>query len=142
MAIHMISFSFILFSLECCTNRRTNTITIINVFYFFVFSSLIDSGIACLNSQLTWTCPGGYLQVQKANWETHENCGSNSDYTGGSVIAHLQNKCNNKTTCNFNATDSNFNVSCSKCTGLEYYYKCISKSLITFIVKYFSHQFY
>ena len=120
-----------IFSLECYTNRRTNIISIINAFYFFVVSSLIDYGAACLNSQLNWTCPGGYLQVQKAVWETNGDCSSDTDYEGHQVTTHLQNKCNNKTTCDFTATDSSFDVSCvHTCTGLDYIYKCISKSFV------------
>jgi len=67
----------------------------------------------------------------KADWETHRDCGSDLDYEGYSVTAHLQNKCNNKATCDFTATDSSFNVSCVQtCTGLDYDYKCISKSFV------------
>ena len=96
-----------------------------------MFSSLIDDGVTCLNSQLNWTCPGGYLQVQKALWETNSDCESYSNYEGHFVTTHLQNTCNNKTTCDFNATDSSFNVACVQtCTGLDYVYKCISKSFV------------
>jgi hypothetical protein len=109
----------------------TNIISIINAFYFFVFSSLIDYGTACLNSQLNWTCPGGYIQVEKADWETHNNCGRNGEYERHIVTTYLQNTCNNKTTCDFKAIDSSFNVSCEQtCTGLDYDYKCISKSFV------------
>jgi len=68
--------------------------------------------------------------VQKAEWETRSECRIVSDYKGQSVATHLQNKCNNKTICDFKATDSSFNVSCSTCTGLDYVYKCISKSFV------------
>ena len=124
-------YTVCIFSLECCTKWRTNIISIINAFYFVVFSSLIDFGTACLNSQLNWTCQGGYLHVQKALWETHNECGSTSDYYFRDAKPNLQNKCNNKTTCNFTATDSSLNVSCaSSCNGLDYIYKCISKSFV------------
>ena len=120
-----------IFSLECYTNRMTNIISIIDAFYFFVVSSLIDYGTACLNSQLNWTCPGGYIQVVKADWETHRNCGSSVEYERHIVATYLQNTCNNKTTCDFKATDSSFNVSCEQtCTGLAYDYKCIGKSFV------------
>ena len=125
-------------SSECCINRRINIISIINAFYFFVFSSLIDDGTVCLNSYLTGNCPGGYLQVQKGLWETNVNCGSGSDYEGHFATAHLKNKCNNKTICDFKATDSSFNVSCTySCTRFVYIYNCISKSFVLFIVKCF-----
>jgi hypothetical protein len=102
-----------------------------NAFYFFVFSSLIDYGTVCLNSQLNWTCPGGYIQVLKADWETHRDCGRASTYERHIVTTHLQNKCNNKTICDFKATDSSFGVVCNKaCTGLDYDYMCISKSFV------------
>jgi len=80
---------------------------------------------------LNWTCTGGYLQVQKAQWETHQECGTTSDYYSRDAKLNLQNKCNNKTTCDFTATDSSLNVSCEEpCTKLDYIYKCISKSFV------------
>ena len=124
-------YTVCILSPECYTNSRTNMMSIINAFYFFVFSSLIDYGFACVNSQLTWTCQGGYLQVQMADWSTNRNCGSDSYYERHSVLTHLQNTCNNKVTCDFNVTEPSFSVSCVQtCTGLDYDYKCISKSFV------------
>ena len=102
--------------------------TIINALIFLMCSSLIDNGIACLNTTLNWTCPGGYLKVVKALWETHQGCGYYSKYAGAFATTHLQNKCNNKTTCD--VTDSSFDVACSTCTALDYDYECISKSFV------------
>ena len=103
-----------IFSPECCTHKKKkkmiNIIAIINVFYLLVLCSLIDYGTAYLNSQLTWTCPGGYLQVQKAEWETHSDCGKVTMYESYPVKRHLQNKCSNKTTSDVTATDSSFGV--------------------------------
>ena len=128
--LYQLYYTVCIFSPKCYTNRRTNIISISNAFYFFVFSSLIDSGFACLNSQVTWTCPGGYLQVQNADWEMHRDCEEDLGNARHFVVTHLQNTCNNKTTCDFNATDSSFNVSCSTCTRLYYKYRCISKSFV------------
>ena len=84
-----------------------------------------------MNSHLNWTCPGGYLEVQKAIWDRDKECGSISDYDFRNAKHNLQNKCNNKTTCDFTATDSSLNVSCEEpCTRLDYIYKCISKSFV------------
>jgi len=118
-----------IFSPECYTNRRPNIISIINAFYFFVFSSLIDYGTACLNSQLNWTCPGGYLLMQKARWETHDDCGVVFAHKEYDVKTNLQNKCNNKSACHFTVEDSSFDEICTNnCTRLDFRYKCVSKS--------------
>jgi hypothetical protein len=62
---------------------------------------------------LNWTCSGGYIQLLKALWETYNTeCGSTSEYYFRNAKPNLQNKCNNKTTCDFTATDSSLNVSC------------------------------
>ena len=113
-------------------DKYNDNMTLFNAFIFLVCSSLIDYGIACWNIQLNWTCPGGYIQLQKALWETYNTeCGSTSEYYFRNAKPNLQNKCNNKTTCDFTATDSSLNVSCEKqCTGLDYIYKCISKSFV------------
>jgi hypothetical protein len=58
-------------------------------------------------------------------------CRSSVEYERHIVATYLQNTCNNKTTCDFKATDSSFNVSCEQtCTGLAYDYKCIGKSFV------------
>ena len=94
-------------------------------------SSLVDFGTECLNNTLNWTCPGGYIQVQKAEWETHSDCGKVTTYESYLVTTHLQNICNNKTTCDFTATDSSFGVTCTyTCTKFDYGYTCISKSFV------------
>jgi hypothetical protein len=37
------------------------------------------------------------------------------------ITTQMQNKCDNKTSCEFTVTDSHFNVSCEgKCSGLVY----------------------
>jgi len=47
------------------------------------------------------------------------------------VTTHMKNKCDNKTFCYFPVNDSSFGVSCGiECTGLDYIYKCVSKSLV------------
>jgi hypothetical protein len=120
-----------IFSLECYTNRRTSIISIINAFYFFVFSSLIDYGTACLNSQLNWTCPGGYLNMVKARWETNVKCGNVYAHTEYDVKTNLENKCNNKSACYFTVEDSSFDGICThNCERLQldFGYQCVSKS--------------
>jgi hypothetical protein len=120
-----------IFSLECYANRRTNIISIINAFYFFVFSSLIVYGTACLNSQLNWTCPGGYLRMVKARWETNVICGSVYEHKEYDVKTNLENKCNNKSACHFTVENSSFDAICTdKCESfqLDFGYRYVSKS--------------
>ena len=55
---------------------------------------------------------------------------SNGDDVFG-VTTYMKNKCDNKASCSFTVNDSNFGVSCGgKCSGLDYSYKCLSKSLV------------
>jgi len=116
-----------------CTNGMTNIIT---VFFFPLsskfFLSFIDDDKACLNSELNWTCPGGYIKVHSAKWKTVTNCGRTfMNFEDHDVVMHMKNKCNNKTTCVFTVEDSSFGVSCSEtCSNLDYSYTCVSKSLV------------
>jgi hypothetical protein len=48
-----------------------------------------------------------------------------------SVTAYMKNKCDNKSSCSFTVNDTSVGVSCGgKCSGLDYIYKCLSKSLV------------
>ena len=112
-------------------DQYNDNMSIFNAFIFLVCSSLIEYGTACLDSLLNWTCPGGYLEVEKALWETHGDCGPATTHDDEDAKPYLQNKCNNKTTCDFIVTESSLNVSCEEqCTRLDYRYKCISKSFL------------
>ena len=93
-----------------------------------------------MNTHLNWTCPGGYLKVHSATWKTVTNCGRTFiKFEQHDVAMHMQNKCNNKTTCVFTVEDSSFGVSCSEtCSNLDYAYTCVSKSL--FLLHYFNKE--
>lgn len=120
--------SVYIFSPECYSNKRTSIISISNAFYFFVSSSLIVYGTACLNRQLNWTCPGGYLLIEKAIWETHSDCEKAFDHEDHDVKQNLQNKCNNVSACHFTVEDSSFDVKCIEhCSKLDFRYKCVRK---------------
>lgn len=96
-----------------------------------MFSSPIDYGTACLNSQLNWTCPGGYLQMLQARWETNVKCGIVLAHNEFDVKPNLQNKCNNKSACHFTVEDSSFDGICTNnCERLQlaFGYQCVSKS--------------
>ena len=104
-----------------------------------VFNSFIDTNIACLNTELNWTCPGGYLRVDIATWRTINdkicNIKSSGQASIFNVATHMKTKCDNKTSCDFTVNDSSFGVSCgAKCSGLDYSYECVSKSLVLPIV--------
>ena len=92
----------------------------------------IAGDIECTNTAFNWTCPGGYIQVGSATWLTVAECMQTSEEIGHQVLtAQMQNKCDNKTSCEFNVTDSNFGVSCEGiCSGLSYSYECVRKSLM------------
>jgi len=97
----------------------------------FFFRSFIDDDKACLNSELNWTCPGGYIKVHNAIWKTVANCGRTFiNFEDHDVVMHMQNKSNNKTTCVFTVEGSSFSVSCIGCSRLDYAYTCFSKSLV------------
>ena len=103
--------------------------------FCFVFLSFIDVSIACVNTAVKWTCPGGYIQVHKAIWTmvhelicTKTSTGKPGEFT---LTKYMTNKCDNKTSCDFTVNDSTFNVSCTdKCSGLSYTYECVSKSSV------------
>lgn len=101
-------------------------------FCSYFFSIAMDIG--CKDTVLNWTCPGGYLQVQDAKWKMvkTEECINISNVFGNHDIAmHMKNKCDNKTSCSFLVNNASFGVPCGiKCTGLDYTYKCVSKSLV------------
>lgn len=123
-----------------------------NVFWFIVhlfcqlFCSSIDIDIACRNTVLNWTCPGGYIKEHDAIWQTvyEKICMKTSTGKLGRfhVTTHMKNKCDNKAPCSFTVKDSSFGVSCEeKCSGLSYAYECVSKSLVQYSFNYFN-QFY
>ena len=82
---------------------------------------------------LNWTCPGGYLNVQSALWKSVNSRVCTAPKSGIMTIdvtTHMEDKCDNKTFCDFTVNDSSFGVSCNgKCAGLDYGYECVSKSL-------------
>jgi hypothetical protein len=96
--------------------------------------------MACFDIQLNWTCSGGYLKVNSAIWKTATNCERTFiNFEDHNVVMHMQNKCNNKTTCVFSVEDSSFNVSCiDTCARLDYSYTCVSKSLV--VLHYFNKE--
>lgn len=121
----------------------TNTITVLSTlvhfsFILLVIFCLIDIGTACVNTALNLTCPGGYIIVHSAIWQTvNDNvCMKTSPGIGTLVVTnHMKNKCDNKTSCDFTVNDSSFNVACGgKCSGLSYIYECVSKLLVLRIV--------
>jgi hypothetical protein len=103
-------------------------------FIFLSFFSFIDRDTACANTTLNWTCPGGYIDVRSATWDTVDEdiCVKISDEGDAfSVTAYMKNKCDNKSSCSFTVNDTSVGVSCGgKCSGLDYIYKCLSKSLV------------
>ena len=92
----------------------------------------IATNTECTNTMINWTCPGGYIQVLRAMWTSVTACMQQSVGFGDKVVTtQMQNKCENKTSCEFTVTDSNFNVSCEgKCSGLIYAYMCVRKSFV------------
>ena len=92
----------------------------------------IATDIECTNITFNWTCPGGYIQVRRAMWTSVARCMQQSVGFGEKVITtQMQNKCDNKTSCEFTVADSHFNVSCEgKCSGLVYAYTCVRKSFV------------
>jgi hypothetical protein len=117
-------------------NRMADIITVLNSFlvYCALFFSFIDIDTACTNTAINWNCPGGYIKVHNAIWQTvnYRICNKTANGIGTfNVIAQMKNKCDNKTSCNFTVNDSSFGASCDgKCSGLSYTYECISKSLV------------
>lgn len=104
-----------------------------------VFNSFIDTNIACLNTELNWTCPGGYIKVDYATWRTVNDKICNIKSSGPAsifnVATHMKTKCDNTTSCVFAVNDTTFGVLCGdKCSGLDYSYECVSKSLVLPIV--------
>jgi hypothetical protein len=104
-----------------------------------VFISFIDTYIACVNTESNWTCPGGYLRVDSALWKTisYQICNIKSSGKARlfNVTTHMKTKCDNTTSCEFRVNDSSFGVLCgAKCSGLDYSYECVSKSLVLPIV--------
>ena len=69
-------------------------------------SCLHDDKSLCKNRVLNWTCPGGYLHVNSARWKTSTACGNYSTFKEHTITPHMQNKCENKTTCSFTIKDS------------------------------------
>ena len=125
-----------------CNGQYHNSINIL-IFHIsskFFLLSFIDDDSACLDTQLNWTCPGGYLKVHSAIWKTVKNCERTfNTFETHDVVMHMQNKCNNKATCVFTARDSSFGVSCSDtCSRLDYTYTCVSKSLV--VLHYFNKE--
>jgi hypothetical protein len=82
---------------------------------------------------LNWTCPGGYLQVRNAIWQTvtSDECMKIENvFEKRDVTIHMKNKCDNTTFCDFTVNGSSFGESCGmECTGLDYAFKCVSMSL-------------
>lgn len=69
--------------------------------------------------------------MNSARWRTNSTCGSYSTFEEHTITPHMQNKCDNKTTCSFTLKDSSFNVSCTNnCNVLEFFYECICKSVV------------
>lgn len=92
----------------------------------------IDAKTECTNTAFNWTCPGGYLLVERALWTKDDRCVQTSDGSAlEAVTKNVQNECDNKTSCTFTVT--NFGVSCAGCSALLYSYDCISKSLVLLI---------
>ena len=117
-------------------NRMADIITVLNSFlvYCALFFSFIDIDTACTNTAINWNCPGGYIKVHNAIWQTvnYRICNKTANGIGTfNVIAQMKNKCDNKTSCNFTVNDSSFGASCDgKCSGLSYTFECVSKSLV------------
>ena len=104
-----------------------------------VLISFIGNNISCVNTELNWTCPGGYLKVCDATWKTVSSkiCNKTQPRIPGGfdVTPHVKNKCDNKPSCDFIVNDTSFGVVCgAKCSGLNYTYECVSKSLVLPIV--------
>lgn len=123
----------IIISLHNCNGQYHN---IIIIFIFLLsskcFLSFIDDGMACVNTQLNWTCPGGYLNVYLSSWRTANDCerSFSTPVFHPEVKMHMQYKCDNKTTCVFTVEESIFGVSCVTCSRLDYSYACLCKSLV------------
>ena len=109
--------------------------------FFLICLYFIDIDIACVNTSLNWTCPGGYIIVHTAIWQTvNDNaCMKTSPGIGTLVVTtQMKNKCDNKTSFDFTVNDSSFGTSCGgKCSGLYYSYECVSKSLMLRIFFYY-----
>jgi hypothetical protein len=106
-----------------------------SAFILLVFLyNFIDFNTTCVNSAVNWTCPGGYLKVHNAQWTIVNPtvCSRTSNNFGNlDVTTYLQNQCDNRTFCDFTVSDTTFRVSCGKdCSGLNYAYECVSKSLV------------
>ena len=124
----------------------TNIITVLNklkysgfiLHLFCQFFSFIDIDTACANTAVHWSCPGGYIEVRNAIWQTVDTnvCVNTSlDVDAFVVTTHTKNKCDNKTSCSFTVNDSSFGASCAgHCSGLSYIYGCVSKSLVLRII--------
>ena len=104
-----------------------------------VFISFIDTSIICVNTESNWTCPGGYLRVDSALWKTIDyricNIKSSGRASIFNVTTHMKTTCDNATSCDFTVNDSSFGVLCGEqCSGLDYSFECVSKSLVLPIV--------
>ena len=101
-------------------------------FILLVFLFFIDTDIAYVNTELNWTCPGGYIEVGSAIWLTPGKAGPFI------VITQMKNRCDNKASCVFTLNDTNIGVSCdANCSQLLYSYECVSKSLVLRILVYY-----
>jgi hypothetical protein len=111
-------------------------------FILLVFLSFIDINTACVNTQLNWTCPGGYLRVHDAKWLTGSGTVCTNPQSGTlppfDVTTQMKNRCDNKASCGFILNDASLNASCEgKCAVLSYIYECVSKSLVLRIWVYY-----
>ena len=72
------------------------------------------------------------MQDAKGKMVKTEECINISNVFGNhDITMHMKNKCDNTTSCSFLVNDASCGVPCGiKCTGLDYAYKCVSKSLV------------